>query len=271
MTTGFITEWGGTGPLDVDQIFAPGDTGLNTGHFSAYRGLDLGRCFAPVDWGFDLGFNTGIIALDGRDLREWFAATGTVVPAWPIGGGFLLQQAGTQRFVTDSVVAYNNRMGWAVYGDGSDVPTTNPIAYHNVACPGIEGPNASLWQDFGGYVRGVTRRLPLGAILRFEFGTINLPGYATVDRTVGLGDWASGWTNVHSGGVNFCSNTYPYYTDPVNFNGFSPGNNLFYGSFNAYMSVASSKVWAMTISAGFSCNAGNPSLAEQRLYVTRIA
>lgn len=271
MTSGFVTEWGGTGPLDTDQIFAPGDTGLNTGLYSEYRGADLGRLYAPAGDGVEIGFQSGIIALDGQDITQKFAAVGTVIPAWPIGGGFVLQQAGTQRFVTDTIVAYNNRMCWVVYGDGTDVAATNPIAFQNNPCPGVEGPNASLWQDYGGYVRGVTRRLPLGAVLRFEYGTINLPGYATVDRTVSVGNWAPGWTGVHTGPINLCSNNPPYYTDPVNFVGFSPGNNLYYGAFTPYLSYASNRVWALALAAGFSCNAGNPSLAEQRLYVTRIA
>jgi hypothetical protein len=272
MTTGFYTAATGF-EVDVDSLFAPGDTGQNTGLLTEYRGgqIDLGRLFAPSEHGSELPYQTGFIALDGRDLSQWFAAAGTVIPAWPIGGGFRLFQSGTLRFTTDTIVTINNRLGWAVYGDGSDTPTSNPITFHNNPCPGVEGPNASAWIDYGGYQRGVTRRLPAGAVLRFEYGTTNLPGFATVDRTVGVGDWSPGWTPVHTGPVNLCSNAFPYYTDPANFNGMSPGAGLYYGSFVPYMSYTSSRNWALVLAAAFCVSQSSGTLGDQNLYVTRIA
>lgn len=82
MATGFYTEYGGQGTQDLENVFAPGTSfdGSNyTGFWSEYRNQDLANIFAPRSSGADIGYNTGFIALDGRDLREWFAANGTVI------------------------------------------------------------------------------------------------------------------------------------------------------------------------------------------------
>lgn len=82
MATGFYTEYGGQGTQDLENVFEPGTSfdGSNyTGFWSEYRNQDLANIFAPRSSGADIGYNTGFIALDGRDLREWFAKNGTVI------------------------------------------------------------------------------------------------------------------------------------------------------------------------------------------------
>lgn len=271
MTTGFVTEYGG-GASDLDGLFHPGSTGQNTGFVSGYRGLDLGACFDPLDAGGRLPFNTGFVALNGLDLSDCFCALGTRVPDWPIGGGFLLQQIGQPRFVTDTVTALSNRMAWSFLSTGADNPFGgNLIADRFIPCPGTGSPNASVLQDIGSYVRGVTRRLPLGSQLRFEYGTINLPGYLTVTHTIAPGGFTSGWQAVHSGPIAFCSNVDPFVDDPMNVNGFSPSAGFFFGAMAVHMNITGSKDWSLTLAAGFSVENSQALLNEHRIYVTRIS
>jgi hypothetical protein len=270
MTTGFITEYFG-GQRDLDTLFARGDTGRNTQFVSEFTGTDLGRWFADIDTGAGLGADTGFIALDGRDLRFWFAAAGSVVADWPIGGGFLLFQNGAERFVTDTVTALVGRMSWSVNSNGTDGPAGNPIADRFNACPGIASPNAGLWQDFGGFNRAAFRRLPLNAVLRFEYGTAALGFPVVASMTVAAGSYVSGWLPIISGGTAHCTTISPYVDDSLNVNGFAPPVATWFGSLAISMDVSSSQNWNLRVAAGFACNLANGSFNEHRIYVTRVS
>jgi hypothetical protein len=80
MTTGYFSNYNPGGEQDLDVIFEAGSTPGTTGFPSVYRGgVDLAAIFAPRSSGADIGYNTGFVALDGRDLREWFCKIGTAV------------------------------------------------------------------------------------------------------------------------------------------------------------------------------------------------
>jgi len=271
MTTGFLTEYLGGGARDLDTLFARGSVGLNTGFVSSYTGADLGNWFAPLDAGALLGGDTGFIASDGRDLRQWFAAAGTIVPDWPIGGGFMLFQNGAERFVTDTVTALVGRMAWGINSNGTDAAAGNPIADRFNACPGIASPNAGLWQDFGGFNRAALRRLPVGAQLRVEYGTGALGFPVVTTFNVGPAGYISGWLPVISGPTAHCTEISPYVNDSLNVNGFAPPGGTWFGSCAIYLGFSTSQNWSMAVSAGFACNLANGSFNEHRIYVTRIA
>jgi hypothetical protein len=272
MTTGFVTQYGGA-TNDLDAIFHAGSTPGATGLISGYRGNnDLASLFDPLDAGARLGYNTGFVALDGRDLADWFCAAGTRVADWPVGGGFLLFQNGSERLVFPGVTALTGRMSWLLGADGSDgAYGSNLIADRVNACPGVSAPQASLWQDFGGYQRGVTRRLPLGSVIRFEFLTINLAGVASWEMNVVPGEQIPGWIPTQSGSPPFCGFTSPFLDDSPNLFDFSPAINTWYGAFCPYLMVINSQNWVITVSATFCCNVNNGTLNEQRIYVSRIA
>jgi hypothetical protein len=271
MTTGFVTVYGGGN--DLDSLFHPGSTAGATGFISGYRGNnDLASLFDPLDAGARLPYNTGFVATDGRDLSDWFCAAGTRVADWPVGGGFLLFQNGAERFVVPGVTALAGRMAWIVDANGTDAAhSSNLIADRFNPCPGVPAPQASLWQDYGGYQRGVTRRLPIGAVLRFEFLTINLAGVGTWDMNVVGGEQIPGWIAIHSGPPPFCGNVSPFLDDSPNLFDFSPPPGFWFGAFAPYLSVSGSKNWLLGVAATFCCSLASGSLNEQRIYVTRIA
>lgn len=89
MASGYITEYHPQGGqwwledfLEVANGNAPGGS---TGFIHKDTGGDIANFFAARSAGGDCGFNTGFIALDGRDLREWFAAKGSVVTDYARG------------------------------------------------------------------------------------------------------------------------------------------------------------------------------------------
>lgn len=270
MTTGFVTAYGGA-TNDLDSIFHHGGTGQNTGFVSEYLGMDLGSRFDPLDAGARLPYNTGFVALDGRDLADWFCAAGTRIPDWPVGGGFMLYQPGVERPIDGTFSALVGRMSWIINGNGTDAANTNLMADPFNVCPGVAALNAGLWQDYGGYVRNVTRRLPLGSILRIEYLTLNLVGSVVLEYTVAGGEQIPGWFSIHSGQINFCSNVSPFFNDPMNINGFAPAPGTFYASVCPYLSVTNSRNWQLVVSAGFGCHISTPHLSEHRIYITRIA
>jgi len=79
MATSYITEYGGGGPRDLEELVEVGATPGYTG-FNVANGNDVSQQFAPLSSGSRIGFNTGFVALDGRDLADWFAAKGSVSP-----------------------------------------------------------------------------------------------------------------------------------------------------------------------------------------------
>lgn len=140
MATGFITEYGGQGSQDLENVFAPGDTGQSTGFFSDLRGNDLGRIFAPRSSGVDIGYNTGFIAWDGRDLRDWFAKNGTVIvnynAIWTIGVAYLGQELsynkyGWQNGVGGSIafIGGNNDPGVEFIFEAIDSGNPDPLSF----------------------------------------------------------------------------------------------------------------------------------------------
>jgi hypothetical protein len=275
--SGFITTYGGySGGIDLDSLFAPGDTGANTG-FVGDNGVDFGRKYAPIANGSPLGFNVGFVATDGRDLSQWFALTGSVAPNgnWPVGGGFVIGSNGAERFATDTITVLCGRLQWRranVNGaNGDNADGSNLIADRFNLCPGTGAANANSWSDFGGYSRAGIYGLPLNSVLQFDIFTDNLGGQASQSITVGPGYAERNWQAVHTGGIALCENTTPVTDDPQNVFDFSPGANLYYGSQCSSLNWTGPNNWEMKLAAGFAVNRNNGTLNVVRVRVTRVS
>jgi hypothetical protein len=272
----YFTEYGGSRQdlFDVfENYYVPGQ-GI-TGFWDD-AGIDLAGYFAPLSYGDSIGFNTGFVALDGRDIANWFCKRGTMGTQWPVNGGFVIGNNGQERFVTDTVTALSGRLTWQYQNLNGVLSDTgygqNLIADRFNLCPGLATANANAWNDFGGFNRLTVYRLPATARLRFEVYTDNLPGSASLERTVSeTTEWAPGWTTVHTGGIPLCSNNPPYIEDPMNVFDVSPPGSTYYGQMAPYLYWANSNYWAIRLGAMFTCNKAAGNLNVVRVKVTRLS
>jgi hypothetical protein len=269
MSNGFISPSGA-----LDAIFAPGDSGFDAGFVDA--GTNLGNKYAPLSSGSQAA-GTGFVRVN-TDLNAYFAAAGTVAPSglWPVGGGFVIGNNGGEQFATDTITILCGRLTWQyqnLNGSPSDTAYgSNLIANRFVLCPGTGSANANSWFDEGGFVRSGIYGLPASAVLRFEVFTDNLPGSAFMDVTCGAQtEWAPGWQIVHTGGCALCSNTPPYFEDPMNIFDFSPGPGLYYGMHAPYLYWANPNNWAIRLGAMFAISKNSGTLNVIRVRVRRIA
>jgi hypothetical protein len=118
MSTGYLSDYGGS-LLDLDQIFdftepgVAGDTGFLAGYDGG--GQDLARLFTARSKGADIGYNTGFIAADGRDLREWFCKAGSARQVWFSGNMVAGRDTSNQLY------------GYAAPSTGSPFGTWTPV------------------------------------------------------------------------------------------------------------------------------------------------
>jgi len=144
MPMGFYTEHGGQGTQNLETIFqvntlspAGGTTGFYDG---VYWGADLAQIFAPLSSGSRLPYNTGFIARDGRDLADWFAASGTVIvnynAIFTIGVAYLGQELtynkyGWQNGVGGSIafIGGNNDPGVEFIYEAVDINNPDPLSF----------------------------------------------------------------------------------------------------------------------------------------------
>lgn len=271
MTTGFRTEYGGSSK-DLDELFAPGDSGASTGFFSGYRGVDVGRVFAPLAYGSRLSFNTGFKASDGRDLADWFAAAGTVGAdgLWPVSGGYVASNNGQSLFVTDTIAALTGRLSYTRNSDGNNAGISpNLVAARFAPCPGEERANVNDLQTFGGFISNGLYSLPLGSGLRLEIYTDGIGGSQYRDMTVAAGVTQIDWFGVHSGAVPLCTLEADRWRTPINVYDFSPAPGTYYAAATLYLSWTSPTNWSVVVAGGFCCNEGDPHLNVLRCNVKR--
>ena len=136
MATSYITEYGGGGPRDLEELFEVGATPGYTG-FNVANGNDVSQQFAPLSSGSSIGFNTGFVALDGRDLADWFAKKGTVVQLNWVGTITCIdvgvnQQYGYYKGYWGSLTTTSGGPapdGFLYYGLGPDTTLQLPASY----------------------------------------------------------------------------------------------------------------------------------------------
>lgn len=270
MSNGFIYSPVGY----LDGIFAPGDSGFDSGFVDA--GVNLGNKYAPLSSGSQAA-GTGFVRVN-TDLNAYFAAAGSVAPGglWPVGGQFIIGNNGSEQFATDTITILCGRFTYQVAnvnGSGGHTPIgPNLIANRFVLCPGQGNANANYYAEGGGFVSSPAMGLPAGAQLRFSVYTDNLGGSADSYVTVGAQtEWAPGWQAVHSGGCALCSNNPPYYDDPMNIFDFVPGAGTYYGMQAPYFYWTSPNNWTIRAGAMFACNRVNGIFNVVRVSVTRTA
>lgn len=269
MTTGFRTEhWSLNN--DLDELFAPGDSGADTGFISFYRNADLGRIFAPLSQGSHIAQPwTGFTALDGRDLSEWFAAAGTVFPEWPLGGGFDISVGGFGvQFATDTITVGCGRgthhIGLDANHNAFDGAMLGMIANRFVTCPGQTGTAFNSFNSLNGFVRGTRYRIPASA----SFAALGIASGLGGNSSASFGpNGDTGWVPVHNGGIAFCDGGATVESSQDIFN-FVPSPNTFYGSTRARLIWTNTNVWELQVGAGFVIN--NANMASLNGFTLRV-
>lgn len=127
MVSPYFTEYGPVGRKDFDDIFelAGGNAPGGSTGFTIAGGGDLAARYARLSAGQPLEYNVGFIALDGRDLQQWFAKKGTV----PAGANLVIPMGFSGVIYSDTGVGgegYSKLLlladgTWQVSGSGGTV------------------------------------------------------------------------------------------------------------------------------------------------------
>jgi hypothetical protein len=229
MPGAFFTEYGGGGAKDLDDVFnvdtgspAGGTTGFYDG---VYWGADLAQIYSPRSAGDDIGYDTGFVALDGRDLRQWFAKKGTTFIDIPVGAGIAVQCNGytllTGDGVTNNVGGSRGYIQWSRDSAAVQVLNTDGADF-NVPCPATGRGLGNIAPILvGGFNAAARYRIPPNSTWRITFEVSNL-GTETFDVAANAsGVIDSGWRPFFSGNINWCNINDPW-ASAANFVGFAP-------------------------------------------------